>query len=448
MLDNLNTKTKILIILAAILFVIAVPLTIIQVQKQQSLKQRAGGGPLRAEPAQDSKVVGDSFSVQLYLLNYDRKDISAVDVTLTYDSNIMELSDFKSSQIFTTIPNDTAAPGTVRYTGVNPTKNPISDTEIALGILTFKGSSPGTGNLNFVNLQVTASGESGFLPITASLAKIGSYNISVVSAGTPQTPTYTPTSVPAPTLAAINLQTCKASCLKPENYEDNFTQDAIAACEDSCDRTYGAPTAAAPTATPTLAAAAPAPTNTPVPAAGSQTKLALSFALSEIGDTAGRNNNPKKRNTIPVKLQLTNVSTKIILPEVTQTFTYNPRGPNAGLFTGTFNLDASVTSGNYIAKIKPAKYLRRQLASILTLTAGIENQALISKDNPLLYGDVDEINELNASFYGTYLVNCFENKADRASCPNKAIADLNDDDVIDGIDVNAFIKSLKIRQGD
>lgn len=377
---NLINQNKIFFGIIVFLILLTIPLTIIQVQTQQSLKQQAAASEMTigfGNQSNYSVEINKVVNVGVTINNPDNRDISAVDLTLTYDSSKLTLNEFLPEGTFEPIINDNQ-PGTLHYVGANP-KDDTTRTALITVLV---------GTLHFLAKDIPTT------PVPSS-------NIGFTSS----------------TQITVADQ---ASSIFPSRL----------------------------TATVTVVAAGTGPTATPTPTSfPGQTRLDMSFALSEIGNTGGRNNNPKNRKTIPAVLQLTNVITKAIT-ESNAAFTYNPTGPNAELFTGTFNLDASITTGNYIVKVKPQRYLRKQIPGIVTIQSGTTNQISISKNTPLLYGDFNEINEISASFYGTYLVNCYENKVDKPSCPNKIIADLNDDGEVNGIDVNGFIKSLITRQGD
>ena len=128
MLNFLNNFDKKKVTGIAILAValIALPLIVFQTQKEQDIRQKAAGGTeaLHVEfyPSALSIKKEESFVTSISLANPTNKDISAIDATITYDENVLELNFFEPiTEVsgFTTIVNDTSIPGKIRYVGVN-----------------------------------------------------------------------------------------------------------------------------------------------------------------------------------------------------------------------------------------------------------------------------------------------------------------------------------------
>ncbi len=201
---------------AIILAVIAIPLTIIQVQKQQQLKQRAAGEPtvsLQFSPLTENKMIEVAFNIELRLINTNGKDISGFSGIISYNTNrnnVLELVRFSPSSEFETIINDKdLAPGALVLTVVNPEKRAINNTDILLGILTFKGKNVGTSEVTISLPKVTASGFENSLAVDTS--SIGKYTISSSSKDiSAALPTSTPTPIPA---RIPSSQTCFDSCM-------------------------------------------------------------------------------------------------------------------------------------------------------------------------------------------------------------------------------------------
>ncbi|MDO8621393.1 MAG: hypothetical protein Q7R31_03915 [Candidatus Levybacteria bacterium] len=184
MLGILN-KYKLLAVLAVAILAIAIPVTIIQVQKQQEIRQRASTSAVSLQfvPNTITKSINDSFSVDINLINTDSpKDISAVDVTINYNSILGLVGVFQPAPGFDAVVNETTA-SSIHYIGTAPNDSHNNGAAIKLGSLTFKGNSAGAGNVSFGNILVTASGVSDALAIDTSNNNTGTYTITSGAAG-------------------------------------------------------------------------------------------------------------------------------------------------------------------------------------------------------------------------------------------------------------------------
>lgn len=208
-----------------------------------------------------------------------------------------------------------------------------------------------------------------------------------------------------------------------------------------------------PTPTPTpVPSATPTPTPTPV----GNTTLNLTLSLVGIGAT-GANSNPvhRTRNAL------------VCLYPATAGQTIDPNDPNcnalpanlkstsqviydtsSGKFlNNSFSMGLGVTSGNYNVLIRTDNFLRVN-AGIFQVTAGAN--ATISPVN-LLPGDIDKNNTVDVLDYND-LLGCFGSKFTTSSCQfqpsgNSTGADLNDDNKVDGVDYNLYIRSLAAHPG-
>lgn len=114
-----------------------------------------------------------------------------------------------------------------------------------------------------------------------------------------------------------------------------------------------------------------------------------------------------------------------------------------GIFKSTVNMPR-IPSGDYIVKVKVPNYLGRLITNILTVT---NNKNYTLPLVTLFPGDVNDDNVLNILDYNS-IVACFGNRQTSSTCENKVKSDLNDDGRIDGVDINLFVRSLAVRQGD
>lgn len=153
-----------------IMLFIAVPLTIIQSLQQQETRQRAGleaAVTLKAWSNSSSYFTGETFDVYVDLENPNQKDISAVDVNLSYDKDALELVNFNtaSSQFSVIAPENLQQATTpIHFVGIrtdtDTTTSGISPI-FHIGVLTFKAKQETTGAQNslisFSDLKITAS---------------------------------------------------------------------------------------------------------------------------------------------------------------------------------------------------------------------------------------------------------------------------------------------------
>ncbi len=116
--------------------------------------------------------------------------------------------------------------------------------------------------------------------------------------------------------------------------------------------------------------------------------------------------------------------------------------------------DKVFPTGSYFIKIKPSKYLTKEISVPITITAGTTTS--FAPVSPVA-GDINGDNKINIQDYNV-LAGCFGNKAQSGSCTSKETpytgetgtifnADLNDDGAVDGIDYNTFLKNFNL-EGD
>ncbi|MDP3955370.1 MAG: hypothetical protein Q8Q15_03350, partial [bacterium] len=101
-------------------------------------------------------------------------------------------------------------------------------------------------------------------------------------------------------------------------------------------------------------------------------------------------------------------------------------------------------SNKFVIKVKTKRYLRKLIDGVTTLNLGTLNKMPLIT---MIVGDINDDNKLNIEDYNI-LVGCFADKANTNSCIDKENSDLDDNDVIDGIDFNLFLRSLSVQEGD
>jgi len=184
-------KNKILLIGIILIVIIGIPLTIMQSQKQQEIRQRASER-LTSETVTESSVslalvrkdtgdieVGSKFAIEIRLINNRELDISALMTTINYDPALLQLSEFRPeskkprSGGFDAIINSTLdpspTPGAIQYAAVNSDfEQEIDDDDILIGTLTFQGIATGSADVTFgkTETQVTALGKEEALEVS------------------------------------------------------------------------------------------------------------------------------------------------------------------------------------------------------------------------------------------------------------------------------------------
>lgn len=498
-----------MILTAIILAIITIPLTILQVQKQQQIKQRAANEPavsLQTLPSTANKFnynEGEVFNVEIRLINPSSQDISGFSGIINYDSNVLELVSFISSAEFEEITKTEVVTGGVDFVVVNPETKSING-DILLGILTFKGKSVGTGEVSIYVPKVTASGIEDSLIVNSTateytivkdLSSAVSPTSSAVSPdcfdkciSTPgkdevscarECSILAPTNTPTPTLAAAPQQTVILSPTTTPPFCDTVTPpQAASGC--TWGRIAGSPVPAncqpqggtvcrvrenpsqsecvyfnlsCPTSSPASSqSTSPSQPGSPSqqvspsqPAPSGNTTLAISLSLEGVSIEKAANNVPKGNPDPKTKTRSTVIE---LLNANNQVVTTKQTNLTFDSVSGLFK-DTVDLGGSFAS----GNYLLKIKSEryLKRLFPGILNiasgQVFTVPTLILLAGDVNGDNELNVLDYNIF-VSCFGPKAAAASCTNKTTADVNDDGNIDGIDYNLFVHSLAIRKGD
>ena len=212
---------------------------------------------------------------------------------------------------------------------------------------------------------------------------------------------------------------------------------------------------AIPTNTP-APTSTPVPTNTPVPNA---TRLDMQFILHAIG-AGGDNSSPNGGGGNPnpidtqrdVIVQVYNTANQLVIEKSGKIQYYNPQIgiPEliVGGFHGIIDLGSSISTGDYIIKVKTPFYLRKQFSTTKHIRAGeVTEVSAIT----LVAGDIDNNNQLDLFDY-QILSACYGDftTPDPAKCSTvqKHAADINNDGSVNYIDLNYFIRELAVQAGD
>lgn len=196
---------KRLALIVFLILVIALPLIVLNAQRQQELRQRASELPTEQTatsvsfelvPTTSQPVLGQSFTVDVYA-NTGANNVSGVDFTVTFPTNTLSLSEFKPSDTFGNILAKTVEEGKLRHaagilgtTGVNG--------RVKVGTLIFEPKATGDAGVSFENVQITGIGK------LESLA-YEDKGVTAYTVAETATPTPTPTSTIGLTISPISV---------------------------------------------------------------------------------------------------------------------------------------------------------------------------------------------------------------------------------------------------
>jgi len=166
-------KYKILTIIV-LMIIIAIPLVASRFKPQpnqvnQPVSSDTSAPTIKVSftPLTSSVKIGEKLDVDI-IVDAGQQNISAVDITISYGSNLLGMAAFSPSPAFTPITLDTDTPGTIHYVGVNPTANVITGASVNIGKLSFSAKKTGTAAVKFINIHINASGVQGALNITGN----------------------------------------------------------------------------------------------------------------------------------------------------------------------------------------------------------------------------------------------------------------------------------------
>jgi len=185
----------------------------------------------------------------------------------------------------------------------------------------------------------------------------------------------------------------------------------------------------------------PNPTNTTTPSPNQEqiTTANVSVKLEGIGSSTGENKAPK-HTTRNLLITLYNTTTKQLYGNA-DIVTYD----NQNFFTNTKFSLGQAPSGTYKVIVKTNQYLAATLPQNITITAGtpiiINNITLLAGDiSPACLGD----NQVTATDQTTLQACTTQTTTCTTACPNKLIADLNDDGQVDQTDAALLQKNIGV----
>lgn len=182
-----------------------------------------------------------------------------------------------------------------------------------------------------------------------------------------------------------------------------------------------------PTPTPTKVLT-PTPTTIPQPG---DVLVNFAFKLPGIPDT----DTEPTRQTRQTMVYVFNNNQEIT--SVTTNATYQN-----GSYIGSVNL-GKISPGSYTIKIKIENSLRKNIPGVINLSSGTND--LTSQNITLVTGDIDGNNLINITDYNLVL-DCYASQAKTATC---TLADLNDDGTVDaGRDLNILFRAFDTINGD
>jgi len=422
---KLPSGKKLLILVALVILLVALPVIIYVLQQNQNTKSRAdiqttlkftpdstAQNPIKKEPDQD-------FTLDM-MVNPGTNKVSFIKYEIIYDATKISLSasnpiTYNTNAFPVNLEGPVITPGRIAGSisvGNNPSSAIITTTRIAtISFKALTAESEVTYVTYTTNSQALSVGENE----QASENVLESTTPAAILITNP-TPTATntpiPTKTPTPTLT-------KTPTPIPSN---------------------------TPTSTP-KPTNTPFPTSTPVPQA---TKINLNLFLHGLGN-AGDNANPslhslsnknpgRPQRTVTVSLLN---SSNIEVANKSGVVTYNPQ---TGTFKGVVDMGNQITTNSYNIKITTNQFLTRRLPGIQSLTAGITNTV---PDGTLVNGDANNDNKLDILDYNIIL-GCYSDFEPAKSCTadQKLQSDFTDDSKVNQFDYNLFLRELSVQGGD
>lgn len=489
----LKINRKILTFAGIVLLLIVLPIAIFLIRQAQDTRSGAAvDAGIGFNPIQDEKAINEEFDV-LVIVNGGTANVSYVQMDLNYNETILEAVSFTPSGNYTNIkePEITQQNGRIEIEVVDPSDQaPTGDIEI--GVIKFKGTTAGVGDLDITGSVMYATGETGAVNVTT--LSTGSYTI-VDSTTANEEPTNTPTLTPTEELSPT-IDVCKTNSGRPNSC--NCAND-FQCLSGYCDYPVPGPTGAeevglcqirptnspSPTADVCIAptglwpngcactsdhqclggkcspngtctvAVSPSPSLTPIPSltdiplptttlAPGETGLKVVFKLPGIGNGDGENQNPVRASRT-VTATLTNSTNVAVFGNKIGTAIYNSA---TGNYEGLVKIGENVLSGtgSYTVKIKVDNSLNKRVPGIVTIIAGSDLNT--SQETQLVTGDINGDNNLSLEDYNA-MVSCYQMTA---GCTSEMaiLTDLNDNGTSEGDtdDFNIMQRGFAIRDGD
>jgi hypothetical protein len=407
---------KLLLVGMLLISLVGLPLTIYLFQNKQDPRAGASAGTtlsLIPQPGPSSAIeknVGNTIPTDL-VVNPGSNQVSILRVQVKYDPTKLEINPtepFTPTQRFTFLqspPPDTRN-GLISFTitvGTDPTK--------AIQTVTKAGT------FNFIAIGATND-----IPTIISL--------------TDETKAY---SLGANDQASENiLSTTNRAEVTIDGIETSPEPSATLTPTNSPTPTQTPPT---PTLTPTLSPAVTISSN----------QFRVTSFLHSIGNS-GDNANPtahslsnKNPKTQPRSFTITvyNSDTTQIVATQTANLLYNIP---AGNFTGIIPLGSNLVEGDYIIKVKTDSFLQRKIPGFFHITPATQ---IDLPTITLVAGDANNDNKTNILDYNL-LVGCYTDFLPPTDCNDvkKVQTDFNDDEIVNQVDINLFLREISVQNGD
>lgn len=424
----LSFRKKLAIVIGIIL-VIALPLTIAIVKTQQDVRSKAGGQQvtLRFNPRGGIKTVGETFDVEVNTQS-ETANIAGIDGTIQFNPEVLEAIDYTLLWGGAGIIKQNDGNGHLHFVTVNNTSNSIVGT-VPLAVIHFRAKAPGEALVQFVqeNLEIVALGQTE--NIAEGTHEIASFTITdqIVPTNTPDPSiSITPSTNPSPTITGTSPTTTP------------ITSPSVSPTT--------APTSIPPTTIPTPIGVCPTPPVLPGTVASTPppgTTLIFTLELDGIGNLGNPNPLSCRR---PFVAEIFDASDNPVGASLTGDVHYDPA---TKVYKG-FTSPTTLTPGSYYVKIKIDKYLKKRVPGILTITG--TGSVITVPPARLVVGDLydtgDGLNVIDTRDFNV-LLSCFGEKINNALCgSNKTRADLDENGSVDGVDLNIFLRSLFLKEGD
>ncbi len=406
---------KLLLVGLVLISLIGLPLTIFLFQNKQDTRVGASAGTtlsLVPQPGPSSSIeknMGDAIPTDL-IVNPGTNQVSILRVQVKYDPTKLEVNPtkpFTPTSKFTFLQTPDIRNGLISFTitvGTDPTK--VIQTTTEAGTFNFKA----IGATNDVTTIISLTDETQAYSLGANdqaseniLSTRNPAQITII--GITTSPTLTPTLTPTPTNSPTPTMT---------------------------------PT---PTITPTLSPSVTISTN----------QFLVTSFLHSIGNS-GDNANPtahslsnKSPKTQPRSfiISVYNSDTTELVASETANLTYNTQSGN---FTGIIPLGSNLVEGDYIIKVKTDNFLQRKIPGFFHITPATQlNLPAIT----LVAGDANNDNKTNILDYNI-LVGCYADFLPATDCNDikKGQTDFNDDELVNQIDINLFLREISVQNGD
>lgn len=398
MVNLFAMERKRVIALIVIGVIVAVlPILIVMLQRQQELRQRASelGHLMYTNPETQTVSAGQQFPVEIKVNGQNGTDVYNVggaDVTISFDKNVLEVKNIQGSSTFS---DGLLIPRTQDLQNALATAN-------TTGLLRFSTVNSSSNVITGTNIllatltfeaKTTGTSEVGYQQV--DIRGILNGQVARMSYGTNQPATFT---------------------INPAN---------------------GSPSPSPTDATTTPAATVTlAPTSTPIPG------TVISFRVTLPGIGTRSNPSPRRTQRNNVKLELYNAS-EVKTAEGEGQIVYDR---DSGTFRGLIGV-GTITPGDYTVKLLVPGYRWQKLGGFVPVTAPTGTYTL-AQVTTLHAGDLSGDSDLSIEDFHILTRNCFGEKADLPSCANKNAADLNDDEKVDLVDLNIFIRSFLVLEGD